>query len=47
MTFRRLRDRFEFHEPQTLYLKGKGDMRVYRMIGKKPGSGRRTAATAA
>lgn len=47
MTFRRLRDHFEFHEPQTLYLKGKGDMRVYRMIGKKPGSGRRTAATAA
>jgi class 3 adenylate cyclase len=34
-TWRRLRDRFDFHPPQTLYLKGKGDTTVYRMIGKK------------
>lgn len=35
-TFRRLRERFQFHEPQTIYLKGKGDTTVYRMIGEKP-----------
>jgi class 3 adenylate cyclase len=34
-TYRRLADRFEFHEPQTIYLKGKGDMTVYRLIGRK------------
>jgi hypothetical protein len=37
-TYRRLRQRFEFHEPQTLYLKGKGNMTVYRLIGKKTGA---------
>jgi len=31
-TFRRLKDLFEFHEPQTIYLKGKGEMVVYRLI---------------
>jgi class 3 adenylate cyclase len=35
-TWRRLSDRFDFHEPQTIYLKGKGDMTVYRLIGRKP-----------
>ncbi|MDP2811431.1 MAG: adenylate/guanylate cyclase domain-containing protein [Rhodocyclaceae bacterium] len=35
VTYRRLCDRFEFHEPQTLYLKGKGNMIVYRLIGRK------------
>ena len=34
-THRRLADRFEFHEPQTIYLKGKGNMTVYRLIGRK------------
>jgi class 3 adenylate cyclase len=34
-TWRRLSDRFDFHEPQTIYLKGKGDMTVYRLIGRK------------
>jgi class 3 adenylate cyclase len=34
-TFRRLSDRFDFYEPQTIYLKGKGDMTVYRLIGRK------------
>jgi len=36
-TWRRLKDRFDFHEPQTLYLKGKGETTVYRMAGKKGG----------
>ncbi|WIM06982.1 MAG: adenylate/guanylate cyclase domain-containing protein [Candidatus Nitricoxidivorans perseverans] len=38
VTYRRLCDRFEFHEPQTIYLKGKGNMVVYRLIGRKPAS---------
>lgn len=37
-TWRRLSDRFDFHAPQTIYLKGKGDMTVYRLIGRKTGS---------
>lgn len=36
-THRRLADRFDFHEPQTIYLKGKGEMTVYRLIGRKTG----------
>ena len=35
-TYRRLEDRFDFGEPQTLYLKGKGKMVVHRAIGRKP-----------
>lgn len=38
-TYRRLRDRFEFHDPQTLYLKGKGDTVVHRLIGRRTGAG--------
>ncbi len=34
-TYRRLQKRFDFHEPQTIYLKGKGNMVVYRAIGRK------------
>ena len=34
-TFYRLRGSFEFHEPQVIYLKGKGNMTVYRLIGRK------------
>ena len=34
-TYRRLKHHFEFHEPQTIYLKGKGNMVVYRAIGRK------------
>ncbi|MCK6405639.1 MAG: adenylate/guanylate cyclase domain-containing protein [Rhodocyclaceae bacterium] len=34
-TYRRLSTRYEFHEPQTIYLKGKGNMVVYRLIGRK------------
>lgn len=34
-THHRLAGQFEFHEPQTIYLKGKGDMTVYRLIGRR------------
>ena len=34
-TYHRLATTFDFHEPQTIYLKGKGDMTVYRLIGRK------------
>jgi len=34
-TYRRLRDSYEFLEPQTVYLKGKGDTTVYRMTGRR------------
>ena len=36
-TYHRLAATFDFHEPQTIYLKGKGDMTVYRLIGRKSG----------
>ena len=36
-TYRRLAQRFDFHEPQTIYLKGKGNMVVYRVIARKTG----------
>jgi len=35
MTYHRLVANFDFHEPQTIYLKGKGNMTVYRLIGRK------------
>jgi len=35
MTYHRLSASFDFHEPQTIYLKGKGNMTVYRLIGRK------------
>lgn len=34
-TWKRLRNHFEFHEPQTIYLKGKGETVVYRLMGRK------------
>lgn len=34
-THRRLAARFDFQPPRTLYLKGKGDMTVYQLIGRK------------
>jgi adenylate cyclase len=37
-TYRRLCDRFDFQEPQTIYLKGKGNMVVYRLIGRRVGT---------
>ena len=37
-TYNRLAGQFEFHEPQ-IYLKGKGNMTVYRLIGRKAQDG--------
>jgi adenylate cyclase len=34
-TFERLHDRFDFQAPQTVHLKGKGDMTIYRLVGRK------------
>jgi class 3 adenylate cyclase len=34
-TYHRLQGSFDFYEPQTLYLKGKGNMVVHRLIGRK------------
>mgnify|MGYP003393737020 FL=1 len=36
MTQRRLRERFEFDPPQTVYLKGKGDTVIFRLRGLAP-----------
>jgi class 3 adenylate cyclase len=33
-TYRRLQGQFDFHAPQTLYLKSKGETVVYRLIGR-------------
>ena len=35
ITYRRLRDRYEFLAPQTVYLKGKGETTVYRLTGRR------------
>ncbi len=37
-TYRRLLGRYEFQEPQTIYLKGKGNMVIYRLNGRKADS---------
>jgi adenylate cyclase len=34
-TYRRLHQCFDFREPQTIYLKGKGNMVVHRLIGRR------------
>ena len=34
-TYRRLRNKFDFDQPRTVHLKGKGDTPVYRLIGRK------------
>lgn len=38
-THRRLAPCFDFEEPQTIYLKGKGNMVVYRAVGRKAKDG--------
>jgi len=43
-TWRRLKERFDFHEPQTIYLKGKGETEVHRLIGRKQATGESAAA---
>jgi class 3 adenylate cyclase len=40
-TYRRLRDAFRFEEPQTIYLKGKGNTQIYRLVGRAEAAGRR------
>ena len=44
-TYRRLQGRFDFHAPQTLYLKSKGETVVYRLIGRTTGSHEGTGAS--
>ncbi|MCK6391391.1 MAG: adenylate/guanylate cyclase domain-containing protein [Azonexus sp.] len=45
-TYRRLKGRFEFHEPQTIYLKGKGETEVHRMIGRRQAAAPQAASAA-
>ncbi len=45
-TYHRLKERFDFLEPQTLYLKGKGNMVVYRAVGRKMLAANATSANA-
>jgi adenylate cyclase len=35
VTYRRLQEHYDFHTPQTIYLKGKGNTNTYRLIGRK------------
>lgn len=35
-TYRRLRQRFDFDAPRTVFLQGKGNTTIYRVIGHKP-----------
>ena len=44
-TYRRLQGRFDFHPPQTLYLKSKGETVVYRLIGRTTGVHEATGAS--
>jgi class 3 adenylate cyclase len=44
-TYRRLQNRFDFHPPQTLYLKSKGETVVYRLIGRTAQEGTAPAET--
>ena len=37
-SYLRLRDRFDFLSPETVHLKGKGNMVVYRVVGRKSAS---------
>ncbi len=43
-TWRRLKDRFDFHQPQTIYLKGKGETEVHRLIGRRRAAPHENAA---
>jgi adenylate cyclase len=44
ITYRRLRNHFEFEAPQTVYLKGKGDTAIYRLLGRKTALAQEAAA---
>ena len=41
VTWRRLKDKFEFEPPRTVLLKGKGETQVYRVAGRKETIGAR------
>jgi class 3 adenylate cyclase len=43
-TYRRLRNKFEFDPPKTIYLKGKGDTTVYTLKGRKTAAVQEAAA---
>jgi hypothetical protein len=43
-TYRRLRNKFEFDPPRTIYLKGKGDTTVYTLRGRKTAASQEAAA---
>jgi class 3 adenylate cyclase len=43
-TYRRLRNKFEFDPPKTIYLKGKGDTTVYALKGRKTAAVQEAAA---
>jgi class 3 adenylate cyclase len=43
-TYRRLRNRFEFDPPKTIYLKGKGDTTVYTLRGRRVAAAQEAAA---
>jgi class 3 adenylate cyclase len=45
-TYRRLRQRYDFLDPQTIHLKGKGDTVVYRLTGRKAAAAVPSAAAA-
>ncbi|HJW04095.1 MAG TPA: adenylate/guanylate cyclase domain-containing protein [Azospira sp.] len=34
-TYQHLRERYEFQPPQTLHFKGKGELQVYRLLGRR------------
>jgi class 3 adenylate cyclase len=34
-TYRRVRNQFDFEGPQTIQVKGKGEITVYRLLGRK------------
>jgi class 3 adenylate cyclase len=42
-TYRRLRERFDFGEPQSIHLKGKGNMPVHRLDGRRMAADARLA----
>ncbi len=44
ITYRRLRNKFEFEPPKTIYLKGKGDTTVYTLKGRKTATVQEVAA---
>jgi len=43
-TYRRLRNKFDFDPPKTIYLKGKGDTTVYALQGRKAAAAQEAAA---